>query len=247
MSTSSTPFDVTLLPGAATLDADGRVALAGIDLVALAERFGTPLYVYDEVELRARCREYAAAFGAGAAYASKAFLCVAMARLVAEEGLGLDVATGGELFVALHAGFPPDRIVFHGNNKSDAELRRALDAGVGRIVIDSFAELDRIAGLARALGVTPALHVRVTPGVEAHTHEFIETGTEDSKFGFGLDNGAALAAVAHIVADDHLQFAGIHCHIGSQVTRSDSFAARSTRWSASSGPSKPIPARPSTS
>ena len=150
MTTNPSPFDVTLLPGAATVDADGRVALAGIDLVELAERFGTPLYVYDEAELRARCREYAAAFGAGAAYASKAFLCVAMARLVAEEGLGLDVATGGELFVALHAGFPPDRIVFHGNNKSDAELRRALEAGVGRIVVDSFAELDRIARLAPA-------------------------------------------------------------------------------------------------
>ncbi len=218
------PFDATLLPGAATVAADGRVAIAGVDLVELADRFGTPLYVYDEAELRARCRDYAAAFGAGAAYASKAFLCVAMARLVAEEGLGLDVATGGELFVALHAGFPPDRIVFHGNNKSDAELRRALEAGVGRIVVDSFAELDRIARLAPALGVMPALHVRVTPGVEAHTHEFIETGTEDSKFGFGLDNGAALAAVARIVADDHLRFAGIHCHIGSQVTRSDSFA-----------------------
>jgi diaminopimelate decarboxylase len=218
------PFDVTLLPATTTVDRAGRVAVGGVDLVDLADRFGTPLYVYDEAELRERCRAYAAAFGSGAAYASKAFLCVAMARLVAEEGLGLDVATGGELFVALHAGFPPERIVFHGNNKSDAELQRALESRVGRIVVDSFAELDRLARLARTIAVTPALHVRVTPGVEAHTHEFIETGTEDSKFGFGLVNGTALAAVSRIVADDHLRFAGIHCHIGSQVTRSDSFA-----------------------
>ena len=131
-----------------------------------------------------------------AAYASKAFLCTAMARLVAEEGLGLDVATGGELHVALHAGFPADRITFHGNNKSDAELRRALDAGIGRIAVDSFDEIDRLG----ALGGTPAIHVRVTPGVAAYTHEFIETGTEDSKFGFGLDNGDALEAVRRVLA-----------------------------------------------
>ena len=218
-----TAFDVSLLPASASLDAAGRVAIAGVDLVSLAERFGTPLYVYDEADIRARCRAYRSAFGDGVAYASKAFLCVAMARLVHEEGLQLDVASGGELYVARAGGFPTDRIVFHGNNKSTAELRSALEAGVGRIAVDSADELDRLESLVGSGLPAPRVHVRVTPGVEAHTHEYIETGTEDSKFGFGLDSGAALAAVRRVVGRGVLQFAGVHCHIGSQVFRLDSF------------------------
>jgi diaminopimelate decarboxylase len=219
-----TAFDLSLLPASTTVGADGRVAVAGVDLESIAGEFGTPLYVYDEADIRARCRAYRSAFGEGVAYASKAFLCVAMARLVQEEGLDLDVATGGELFVALAAGFPPDRIVFHGNNKSTAELRAALEAGVGRIAIDSDDEIDRLESLVRDGGMpAPRVHIRVTPGVEAHTHEFIETGTEDSKFGFGLDSGEALAAVRRVVAGGRLHFAGVHCHIGSQVFRLDSF------------------------
>jgi diaminopimelate decarboxylase len=218
-----TAFDLSLLPATAAVDDRGRLTLGGCDLAGLAAEFGTPLYVYDEADLRARCRAYRTAFGDGVAYASKAFLCVAMARLVAEEGLHLDVATGGELAVALHAGFPPDRMVFHGNNKSTAELRRALEVGVGRIAVDSADELDRLDALVAEGLPAPRVHIRVTPGVEAHTHEFIETGTEDSKFGFGLDNGAALAAVRRVVDAGRLRFAGIHCHIGSQVFRLDSF------------------------
>ncbi len=218
-----TAFDASLLPASATLDAAGRVAIAGVDLASLAERFGTPLYVYDEADIRARCRAYRSAFGDGVAYASKAFLCVAMARLVREEGLHLDVASGGELYVARAAGFPPDRIVFHGNNKSSAELRSALEAGVGRIAIDSADELGRLETLVAGGLPTPRVHIRVTPGVEAHTHEYIETGTEDSKFGFGLDSGEALAAVRRVVGRGVLRFAGVHCHIGSQVFRLDSF------------------------
>jgi diaminopimelate decarboxylase len=219
-----TAFDPSLLPTSATVDADGRVAIAGVDLESIALDFGTPVYVYDEADIRARCRAYRGAFGEGAAYASKAFLCVAMVRLVEEEGLHLDVATGGELFVALAAGFPPDRIVFHGNNKSTAELRAALEAGVGRIAVDSEDELGRLESLVRDEGLpAPSVHIRVTPGVEAHTHEFIETGTEDSKFGFGLDSGEALAAVRRVVERGLLHFAGVHCHIGSQVFRLDSF------------------------
>ena len=219
-----TAFDLSLLPASTTVGADGRVAIAGVDLESIAGEFGTPLYVYDEADIRARCRAYRAAFGAGVAYASKAFLCVAMARLVEEEGLDLDVATGGELFVALAAGFPPDRIVFHGNNKSTTELRAALEVGVGRIAIDSDDEIGRLESLVRDDGVpAPSVHIRVTPGVEAHTHEFIETGTEDSKFGFGLDSGEALAAVRRVVDGGLLHFAGVHCHIGSQVFRLDSF------------------------
>ena len=144
-----TTFDLSLLPVSATTDADGRVAIAGVDLASLAEEFGTPLFVYDEDDIRQRCRAYRAALGDGVAYASKAFLCTAMARLVHEEGLHLDVATGGELFVALNAGFPAERIVFHGNNKSTAELRRALEAGVGRIAVDSADELEPARGVGR--------------------------------------------------------------------------------------------------
>ncbi len=217
------PFDLTLLPRSATVDERGRCRLGGIPLAELADRFGTPLYVYDEVELRERAREYRRGFPDGVAYASKAFLCVAMARLVAEEDLDIDVASGGELQLALHAGVAAERIVFHGNNKSEAELELALASGVGRIVADSFAELDRIEQLVRDGRVPPQVMVRVTPGVEAHTHEYLETAVEDSKFGFGLAHGAALAATERIVGSDAMQFAGLHCHIGSQVFRSDSF------------------------
>jgi len=217
------PFDLSLLPASATVDPNGHVAIGGCDLVQLAQQFGTPLYVYDEDEIRARARAYRSRFGDGVAYASKAFLSVAMARLVRDEGLHLDVATGGELFVAMHAGFPAERIVFHGNNKSEAELRTALDAGVGRIVVDSDNEIERLEALVDAGLSAPRVHVRVRPGVEAHTHEYIETGTEDSKFGFGLDNGEALAAARRIVGRGALRFAGIHCHIGSHVFRLDSF------------------------
>lgn len=219
----SAPVDLTLLPASARIDANGRVAVAGVDLAAVAAEFGTPCYVYDEDELRARCREYRDHFPGGAAYASKAFLCTAMARLVGEEGLDLDVATGGELFVARRADFPAERIVFHGNNKSTAELAAALEAGVGRIVVDSDAEIARIEALVAAGAAAPRVQVRVRPGVEAHTHEYIETGGEDSKFGFGLGSGEALAAVRRIVSHGRLGFAGLHCHIGSQVFRLDAF------------------------
>jgi len=219
---SDAPFDLTLLPASARVGTDGRLSVGGVDVVDLAAEFGTPLYVYDETELRTRCREYRAHFD-GVAYASKAFLCTAMARLVAEEGLDLDVATGGELYVALHAGFPAERIVVHGNNKSSDELRAALAAGVGRIVVDSFDELDRLETLTSGRGATVGVLVRVTPGVEAHTHEFIETGTDDSKFGFALHNGDAFAAATRVVEHPTLRFVGLHGHIGSQVFRLDSY------------------------
>ena len=203
---------------------DGRFALAGCDLVELAGRFGTPLIVYDEDHLRARCREATAVFGDGAVvYAAKAFLCRAMARLVADEGLHLDVATGGELHVALAAGFPPERLVLHGNNKSPDELIRAVDAGVGRIVVDSFDELDRLDALSAERGCRPAVLLRITPGVEAHTHVYVTTGVDDTKFGFTVSTGAAAEAVARARAADSVELVGIHAHIGSQVFRLDSF------------------------
>ncbi len=220
------PLDLALLPRTATVDAVGRLAIDGVDLEALAREHGTPLYVYSETELRARAAEYREAFGPGAvSYAGKAFLCGAMARLVADEGLHLDVATGGELQLALHAGFPAGRIVFHGNNKSDAELALALERGVGRIVADSFDELDRIDALVSAHHTAPArVLVRVTPGVEAHTHEYIATGADDSKFGFTVSNGSARDAALRVVKSEAMHFAGFHCHIGSQILVLESFA-----------------------
>ncbi len=217
-----TAFDLSLLPGTATADGAGRVSIAGVELTEIAQRFGTPCYVYDEAEIRTRCRAYRERFGDGAAYAGKAFLCIAMARLVDEEGLHLDVATGGELFVALHSGFPATHIVFHGNNKSVDELRAALTGGVGRIVVDSDEEVQRLEALVAEGLSPPRVQVRVKPGVEAHTHEHIETGGEDSKFGFSPDR--ALAAARRIIEGDVLRFAGLHCHIGSHVFRLDSFA-----------------------
>jgi diaminopimelate decarboxylase len=219
----SEPFDLSLLPASARVDTHGRVSVAGVDLVDVAAEFGTPCYVYDEVEIRNRCRAYRAQFGDGVAYASKAFLCLAMARLILEEELHIDVATGGELYIALRGGIPAERVVFHGNNKSLSELRDALDAGVGRIVVDSDEELNRLEYLVGEGAAAARVLVRVKPGVEAHTHEYIETGAEDSKFGFGLDSGEALAAVQRIVGRGVLRFGGLHSHIGSHVFRLDSF------------------------
>lgn len=219
------PIDRGLLPSTASISSDGRLSVGGCDLGELAQRFGTPLFVYDEDDLRARCREYVAHFGPNVAYAGKAFLCRAMARLVDEEGLYLDVATGGELHVALSARFPPERIVMHGNNKSEEELAAALAARVGRVVADSFGELDRIEALVGGEGLpAPPVLVRVTPGVEAHTHEYIETGTEDSKFGFPVRPGDALEAARRVAASARMTLAGLHCHIGSQVFALGSYA-----------------------
>ncbi|HEV2360766.1 MAG TPA: diaminopimelate decarboxylase, partial [Acidimicrobiales bacterium] len=212
-----------LLPITADVDARGRLSIAGVDLLDLAEDVGTPVFVYDEEHLRVRCREAKAAFGAGVAYATKAFLCKAMAVLAHEEGLALDVSTGGELAIALAAGVPADRLVMHGSNKSCDEIAAALDAGVGRLVVDSFDEIARIEAVTSGARTAKVL-VRVTPGVEAHTHEYVMTGQDDSKFGFGLESGAAGEAVARLRALPGVEVVGVHAHIGSQIFRVDSFA-----------------------
>jgi diaminopimelate decarboxylase len=219
---SSIPF--TLLPDNAAVEPDGSLAIAGVRVDDLASDFGTPLFLYDEDHLRARARAAVAGFGNGAVYASKAFLCTAMARLAAEEGMRVDVATGGELYVALQAGVPADRLVLHGNNKSVAELHMALDAGVGRIAVDSFEEIDRIERLVADGASPPQVFIRVTPGVEAHTHEFVRTGQDDSKFGFTVSSGAAAEAIRRAQSSEAMEVRGIHAHIGSQVFRVDSFA-----------------------
>jgi diaminopimelate decarboxylase len=216
------PIPAHLLPDTATA-IGGRLSIDGVDVIDLARQYGTPLFVYDEQHLRARCREAVDAFGDGVAYATKAFLSKAMARLAWEEGMHLDVATGGELHVALAAGVPAKRIIMHGNNKSEAELRAALEAEVGRIVVDSFDELDRMEVLASAAGVVPEILIRVNPGVEAHTHEYLQTGVTDSKFGFGIFNGDAAAAMARARTSPVMSLVGVHAHIGSQVFAVDSF------------------------
>lgn len=198
------------------------------DVRGLAADFGSPLFILDEADFRERAASFRAAYAAGAApatvyYAAKAFLATTVARWVEEEGLGLDVASGGELAVALAAGFPADRIILHGNNKSLAEIERALEAGVGLIVIDSMTEIGRVAEAAQRLGVIAPVLVRVTVGVEAHTHEFIATAHEDQKFGLSLAEGEAAAAVRAIVAEPSLRFVGLHSHIGSQIFDASGF------------------------
>ena len=210
---------MNLLSDTATVGPNGQLIIGGCDTLELAAEFGTPLFVYDEAHLRARCAQAVAAFGPGVNYATKAFLCTAMAALAVEEGMNLDVSTGGEYAVARAAGVPADRLVLHGNNKSTEELRVAMSEGVGRIVVDSFDELDRIIALV-GQGVpadTPELYVRITPGVEAHTHEFVRTGQDDTKFGFGVASGEAERVIDMIGEHADLELVGLHLHIGSQV------------------------------
>jgi diaminopimelate decarboxylase len=204
-----------LLPDNSTVAHTGRLAIGGCDVIDLAAEYGTPLFVYDEAHLRARCREAVAAFPDGVTYATKAFMCAVMARLAHEEGMQLDVATGGELHIALAAGVPADRLVFHGNNKSLPELRAALEAGVGKIVIDSFDEIGRLEQLVDGGLAKPTVLIRVNPGVEAHTHEYLQTGVHDSKFGISIVDGTAMEAIDR--ARDSFHFVGVHAHVGSQV------------------------------
>jgi diaminopimelate decarboxylase len=225
-----TALPTSLLSDTATVDRSGGLSIGGCDVATLASEFGTPLFVYDEHHLRNRCREAVGAFGRGQAiYATKAFLCTAMARLAYDEGMMLDVATGGELHVALAAGVPGSACTMHGNNKSEAELRQAIDAGVRNIVVDSFDELDRLDAIAAGRGGSAGdavirVLLRITPGVHAHTHEFIATGQDDSKFGFNLSNGDALRAVDRAHRSPAVELVGLHCHIGSNVFEASSFA-----------------------
>ena len=222
-----TPLPMYLLPDTAEAGPSGRLRIGGLDVLDLVSEVGTPAFVYDEEHLRRRCREARQAFGPRVAYASKAFLCKAMAALAHEEGCCIDVSTGGELAVALAGGVPAERLVLHGNNKSEAELEAALSAGVGRIVVDSFDEIDRLArlsGRGSPDGPLPTVLVRVTPGVEAHTHEYVMTGQDDSKFGFGLASGAAAEAVRRLRhPTSGVRLVGVHAHIGSQIFVLESF------------------------
>jgi diaminopimelate decarboxylase len=209
---------------------DGVLSVGGVALTDLVAEHGSPAYVLDEADFRARAGAFRDAFaGFDVYYAGKAFLCTAVARWVAEEGLHLDVCTGGEMAVAERAGFPMERVGFHGNNKSVAELERAVRLGVGRVIIDSFEEVERLAEVSRAHGTRTAVMIRVTAGVEAHTHEYIATAHEDQKFGFSITSGDALEAVRRVLASDALELRGLHSHIGSQIFDTAGFEVAARR------------------
>ena len=224
------PISPHLLPSSAAVGPDGDLFVGGVSLLELAAEYGTPLFVYDEEQLRARCREAVAAFGDGATYASKAFLCKAMAKLAFDEGMLIDAASAGEMYVAMAAGVPGDHIILHGNNKSAAELEMALKVGVRHIVVDSFDEFDRLDRAVVKVGykgvrfAKAPIQLRITPGVKVHTHEFVQTGQDDSKFGFTVSTGLAAQAIAKAQASLTVELLGLHMHIGSQVFDADSFA-----------------------
>lgn len=214
--------------GTARVNRLGHLEIGGCDTTDLAAQFGTPLYIMDEAKLRENCRAYRSSLekhcsNGLAIYASKAFLCTAMARLIDQEGLGLDVVSGGEIYTALQAGFPMDRVFFHGNNKSAEEISLAVESGVGRLVADSRYDLALIDQVAARCRQKVRVLLRVTPGIEAHTHEYIRTGQIDSKFGEGLPNGRAKEVLSRLSDYPNLEFMGLHCHIGSQIFETDPF------------------------
>ncbi|MEW6541289.1 MAG: diaminopimelate decarboxylase [Bacillota bacterium] len=215
------------LHGTMRVNEKGHLEIGGCDTIDLARVFGTPLYVLDEALFRENCRSYRRAFAGGnggVLYAGKALLTLAVCRLVEEEGLGLDVVSGGELYTAVQAGFPMDRVYFHGNNKTADEVRVALRLGVHRFVCDSIDELDLLGRLAAEQGRECSLLLRLTPGIEAHTHDYIRTGQIDSKFGLAILNGQALEAVRRCLEHPALRLRGLHCHIGSQIFELEPYA-----------------------
>ena len=218
------PISQKLLPDNSSVDDDGMLVIAGVRMDTLVAKYGTPLFVYDETHVRSRCQQAVQAFGEGVSYASKAFLCTAMARLAYEEGMHIDVATMGEAYVALEAGVPASHLVFHGNNKSETELLFAIENQIGRIVIDSFDEIDRLESLLEDSGNQIQALIRVTPGIQASTHEYVTPGQDDSKFGFTVSNGMAEDAVKRAASSSCIDLLGIHAHIGSQVFSLDSFS-----------------------
>jgi diaminopimelate decarboxylase len=211
-----------LFPITAGTNARGHITIGGCDLAELASEYGTPLYVYDDATVRHMCREFTGAFkkeyaNSRVSYSSKAFASPALAKVIQEEGLGMDVVTGGELAVAAAAGFPPERMNFHGNNKSRRELEEALDYGIGHITIDSFHEIGLLDDVARAKGVRQTVTLRVSPSIDPHTHLLTTTGVLDSKFGFSIETGAADEAVKKALAAKNLDVAGLHFHLGSPI------------------------------
>ncbi|WP_096434793.1 diaminopimelate decarboxylase [Alteribacter populi] len=212
------------------INSEGHLEIAGVNTTLLAEKYGTPLFVYDVQDICERAKAFQQAFEEEqvryqVAYASKAFSCIAIVQLMDELGLSLDVVSGGELYTALQAGFPVERIHFHGNNKSPDEIEMAVKAGVGCFVVDNFHELTWLMAITQSLETKMNVLLRITPGVEAHTHEYISTGQEDSKFGFDISSGQAEKAIQQVVSDERLHLLGFHCHIGSQIFETDGFVS----------------------
>ncbi|MBC1580198.1 diaminopimelate decarboxylase [Listeria seeligeri] len=221
--------------GTVNVNAEGHLEIGGVDTLKLAEKYGTPLYVYDVALIRDRARGFKKTFEelgvkAQVAYASKAFSAVAIYQLMAEEGLSLDVVSGGELYTAIKAGFPAERIHFHGNNKSVEEIHMALDYGIGCFVIDNYYEISLLEDILIERNEKASVLIRVTPGIEAHTHDYILTGQDDSKFGFGLTNGQAESAIKQVLhASAAFDLIGLHCHIGSQIFETTGFKLAARR------------------
>ncbi|WP_088840533.1 diaminopimelate decarboxylase [Listeria sp. ILCC797] len=215
--------------GTMNVNTEGHLEIGGVDTLKLVEEFGTPLYVYDVALIRERARGFKKTFEklgvrAQVAYASKAFSSIAIYELMAEEGLSLDVVSGGELYTAMKANFPPERIHFHGNNKTAEEIEMAIDYGIGCIVVDNYYEIELLKEILEKRATKMSVLVRVTPGIEAHTHDYILTGQDDSKFGFGLTNGQAEEAIKRILAaPNQFDLIGLHCHIGSQIFETTGF------------------------
>ncbi|WP_028987297.1 diaminopimelate decarboxylase [Thermicanus aegyptius] len=219
-----------ILHGTSRINQWGHLEIGGCDTVYLAEKYGTPLIVYDEALIRERCRSFIqvlerAGVRYHVAYACKAFCTLAIVQLIDEEGLGLDVVSGGELYTALHAGFPPERIHFHGNNKSKEELEMAVDANIGAVVVDNFHEIDLLESILTFKRKRMNVLLRITPGIHASTHRYIQTGQEDSKFGFDLASGQVEMALDRVLSSQKFHFMGIHMHLGSQIFGEEGFIA----------------------
>ncbi|AIS52961.1 diaminopimelate decarboxylase LysA [Thermoanaerobacter kivui] len=219
-----------MLHGTMRINSKGHLEIGGCDTVTLANKFGTPLYVIDEELLRQNCRAFYNGFkknypGNEVIYASKAFMTMAICKIIEEENLGLDVVSGGELYTALKAGFPAEKIYLHGNNKSKEELIMALENDIGRIIVDNWYELNMLNDLARMMNKVPNIYIRVSPGVEAHTHQYVKTGQIDSKFGFPLFNGDAMRAIEYALTLENVNIVGLHSHIGSQIFDAESYKA----------------------
>jgi len=234
VSSQTNSLDLSVWPQSATRTDAGEIAIGGVAVSQLAAQYGTPLFVIDELDVRTRAKSYHSAFNAGEVetevfYAGKAFMAAKVIKWIAAEGLNVDVCTAGELEVALRAGVAPERILFHGNNKSIAELERAVEVGVGRIVLDSFIEIERLEKIASAHGVTVQVLIRLTVGVEAHTHEYISTAHEDQKFGLSIATNAALEAARIVIESDSLSLSGLHSHIGSQIFDAQGFEISARR------------------
>ncbi|MSY53342.1 MAG: diaminopimelate decarboxylase, partial [Actinobacteria bacterium] len=224
----SSELDPAIWPASATRNSAGEITIAGLSVTEIAAEYGTPVFIFDEADVRKRARDYVAAFKVddietSVHYAGKAFITTKIAQWVNQEGLGIDVASAGELEVALRAGIDPAQIVMHGNNKSVKDLERAVEVGIGRVVIDSLIEIERLNSIASSAGIVQQVLLRLTVGVEAHTHEAISTAHEDQKFGLSVASGMAMAAVDNVMESDALSLVGLHSHIGSQIFDASGF------------------------